>query len=152
MGQLDVHIRHGGGGLNSSMFWVIIIAVLIIASGVAAGVSASITALLVTLLLWLVSVLGGAVVIGSLVWYLTRDYRKAQREAIVRMRADREEAHHRRQLEMHHARAQITAAQNASMAAMIAEAVRAGQPQWPFAGYSPPIRAEVIKPEDDNDR
>lgn len=150
MGNLDIRIKHGGGGFNSPMLWIVVAA--IIAVVVIAGAASVIASALMTLAIIAASVLGGSVVLGGVVWFLTRGARAQRAQAFEDYRAHREEAHHRRQMDMVRAKAQIKAQEHAAMAAMVAEAIRAGQQQpiWPQIGYAPPtIKAEVVKPDED---
>ena len=148
MGKLDVHITHGGGDSQKVLLYVALAVVAVIVLG---GSVAAISSAIFTLLITLVAVVSAGLVLGAAGWYLTRGKRAAANEAFEQYRLDREEAYHQRQLELMKTKAQIKAAESASMAIMISEAIKAGhQTEWPNVRYQPPtVRAEVIKPEDD---
>jgi len=149
-GNLDVHIRHGGGGFRSPMVYVLIALVIFVVLGASA---AAISAALMTLVIWVGAAIGAGLILGSLAWFLTRGVRAQRVQAFNDYRIERDEAHHRRRLEMVREKARIRAQENGAMAIMIAEAIKAGQqPTWhPPVPYVPPtVRAEVLKPEDEN--
>jgi len=144
MGRLDIRIRHGGGGFDSPMLWIVIAIVALVVLSSAAV--ASVVSVLMTLAIIVASVIGGSTVLGLIIWFMTRGLRAKRTQAFMDYRASREEAYHRRQMDLVREKARVKATEHAAMAAMVAEAVRAGQYQtlWPQIGYQPPIRAEVV--------
>ena len=152
MGNLEVRIRHGGGGFGSPMLWVIAVAVIVVFAVLGGAAAGAITSIVTTLAILLASVIGGGAVLGVLIWFLTRGSRARRAQAFADNRAAREASYRSHQLDLVRERARIKAQEHAAMAAMVAEAVRASQqqPLWPQVGYRPTIKAEVLKPEDEH--
>lgn len=147
MGKLKVNIEHGGGG-DHTMVWVVVALVAVV---LIAGSAATVTSVLTTIFIWLASIIGGGFVLGFIAWWLTRPYRLARDREFERIRQEREEAYHQKRLDRVRMDAQIRAQENATMAAMVAQAIQAGQqPGWPDSSYTPrtTYKAEVIKRED----
>ena len=143
MGQLDVHIRHGGGG--GDLVKIVAIgagAVILAGGGGVAAATAGIAAAVVDLLYWVAGVTGFAVVAVPVVWAVTRRRRIEARIAAADHREAVERAYHAEVLARQQARAAIQAEAQARawapLVTAIAAAVSQQQPQ-----PAPVIRGEV---------
>lgn len=148
MGNLDIRIRHGGGGFNSPMLYVVIAIVAVV---IVAGAASAIASALMTLAIIAASVMGGGLVLGAVLWWLTRGVRAQRAQAFEDFRASREASYRRHQLDLVREKARVKAQEHAAMAAMVAQAIQAGQhrqsPVWPSTPYR--YKAEVVKPDED---
>lgn len=123
--------------------------VLLAVAGGGGGLAAGLTALLITI----VSVVGGAIVLGVLGWFLTRGVRQrraqARAEAQERARLEYEDRREQRRLNAEQQRAIEQARVMAPMVAMITAAMNRDQPppvpetQWHY-------QAEVVRTDGDD--
>ena len=132
MGQLDVHIRHGGGGGTDPQIVAVVAVAAILGSGILAALAVVIEILAVILGAILV------LVVAVLAWWLcTQPARKARHAEVYRAafaareEAEQRQALQRRQLALELARASAPVINNIIDPAAIAAAVAGAQQQHP---------------------
>ena len=146
MGQLDVHIRHGGGGGDIAKIVAIGAGALILAGGGGvAAAAAGLAAALVDLLYWVAGTVGFTVVAVPILWAVTRRRRMERRVTAAEIRAEQERAY-QAGIEERHARRALAAAQAQAQAwAPLIGAIAAAVRQEPASGPQPVrvLRGEV---------
>ena len=143
MGQLDVHIRHGGGGGGDLAKIVAIGAGVLVLTGGGglAAATAGITAALTDLLYWVAGTIGLTVAAAGVLWAATRRRRMERQVATAELRADLERAYRAEVLARQQERAAIQARAQAQAWAPLVTAIAAAVQQQP--GAVPVLRGEV---------
>jgi len=142
MGQLDVHIRHGGGGDDLAKIVAIGAGVLILTGGGSvAAATAGIAAALTDLLYWVAGTIGAALIAIGAWRAATRRRRAEQRVAAAELRADLERAYRAEVLARQQQRAAVQATAQAQAWAPLITAIAAAVQQQPQA--VPVLRREV---------